>query len=192
MGRNTRIILIVLGVLLVIFLVNNALQNRYQTKSAAVFPGDDAAITRFTISQPSGFIELVKIDDQWTITGADSLVVRQPRLNALFDRVLTVEHETLVSKNPEKWDVYSVNDSLGVNLKLYGTADELLGDFYFGQSKSDWAHNYYRQAGKNEVYLTSANVIYNLNPTANYWGEKPKPPEPDTSAAALPAGAISE
>ncbi|MFH1851385.1 MAG: DUF4340 domain-containing protein [Candidatus Neomarinimicrobiota bacterium] len=182
MGKNTRTFLIVAAVLVAAFLFNNYLQDRYTTSSKAIFSGDKADIVGITISKTGEAIRLEKSGDNWSISGHDSLVVRQPRLDNLFDKVLTVEHETLVSRNPEKWPVYAVDDSLGLRLQLFDAREKTLGDFYFGRSKSDWSHNYFRQAGKNEVFLTNTNVLYQLNTTVAYWGEKPKPPEPDSTA----------
>ncbi|MFQ6614793.1 MAG: DUF4340 domain-containing protein, partial [Fidelibacterota bacterium] len=117
----------------------------------------------------------------WTIRGADSLVVRDNRISDFFDKVLKVKKETLVSRNPEKWTLYSVDDSAGVHVLLYGVNDRLLSHFIMGRSKSDWARNNIRLADEKEVYLTNENVLYRVNPRVNYWGEKPKPPAPPDS-----------
>ena len=182
MVKNLRTIIIIVAVILAALFINRYLQGRYTTSSKAIFSGDTEKISRFTISKTDESITLVKMNGVWNIEGHDTLIVRQPRLDNLFNSVLTTEHETMVSKNPAKWNVYSVDDSLGIRLQLFDSGDKILGNYYFGRSKADWSHNNFRFAGEDAVYLTSTNVIYHLNTTANYWGEKPKPPEPDTTA----------
>ncbi len=184
MGKNLRNIIIIVVVISAALLLNNHLQDRYTTSSKVIFDGNTEKIARFTISKTGESITLIKLSGFWNIEGHDSLVVRQPRLDNLFNSVLTTEHETMVSKNPEKWNLYSVDDSLGIRLQLFDSGEKVLGDYYFGRSKADWSHNNFRYAGENEVFLTSTNVIYHLNTTPNYWGEIPKPPEPDTTAVA--------
>ena len=185
MVKNLRTIIIIVVVIIAALFLNRYLQERYTTSSKAIFTGDTEKITQFKISKTGESITLVKMSGVWNIEGHDSLIVRQPRLNNLFNTVLTTEHETMVSNNPAKWNVYSVDDSLGIHLQLFDNGDKVLGDYYFGRSKADWSHNNFRFAGKEAVYLTSSNVIYHLNTTADYWGEKPPPPpEPDTTAMA--------
>ncbi len=183
MVKNLRTIIIVVAVIIAALFLNRYLQGRYTTSSKAIFSGDTEKITQFTISKTGESITLVKMNGVWNIEGHDTLIVRQPRLDNLFNSVLTTEHETMVSKNPAKWNVYSVDDSMGIRLQLFDSKDQVLGDYYFGRSKADWSHNNFRFTGEDEVYLTSANVIYHLNTTATYWGEKPPPPpEPDTTS----------
>jgi len=184
MGKNLRTIIIIVVAVVAALFLNRYLQNRYITSSAAIFNGDVDEVARFTITKADGATTLEKISDVWNIAGNDSLIVRQTRLDNLFNNVLKIEHETMVSKNPAKWAIYSVNDSLGIRLQLFDISDKLLGDYYFGRSAADWSHNNFRFAGEDEVYLTGANVIYQLNTNATYWGEKPKPPEPDSTAVA--------
>jgi len=178
MGKNIRTLLIILGVLILALGINQLVQNRYKSSSDLVFTGDPEKIVHIQITNPSDTLDLVKTDDAWSIQGADSLVVRENRINDFFDKVLKVRKETLVSRNPKKWDVYSVDDSAGVHVKLFGTNDKELGHFIMGRSKSDWARNNVRLAEESEVYLTNENVLYRINPRLNYWGEKPKPPAP--------------
>ncbi len=189
MGKNTRTLIIIVVVIAAALAFNSLWQGRYTTSSETIFTGNPDDIVKFTVNKNNDTINLTKTDGTWSIVGVDSMVVRQNRLDNLFNNVLATEHATLVSKNPDKWHLYSVDDSLGTRLRLYNTRDKLLGDYYFGRSKTDWSHNNFRNGGEDEVYLTNANVLYHLNATTSFWGEKPKPPEPDTTAvmpAAIP------
>ncbi len=182
MGKNLRTIIIAVAVIVAALLLNNYLQDRYTTSPKAIFSGISDDLAKFTISRTGETITLEKIGGVWQIAGNDTMIVRQMRLDNLFDNVLATEHETMVSRNPDKWSLYSVNDSLGIRLQLFDQNRKSIGDYYFGRSKADWAHNNFRFAGQDEVYLTSANVIFHLNTTVTYWGEKPQPPELDSTA----------
>jgi hypothetical protein len=77
-----------------------------------------------------------------------------------------------------------VDDSLGTHLTLVGWEGDTLGTWVFGTSRSDWGKNYVRIGDGPEVYLTDAGVIFHLNTMATFWGEPPKPAEPDSTAEA--------
>jgi len=179
MNKHLRNGLIVLGVLVAVFFLNQYSQKKYATSSQAIFQSDTDDIYKILIQKGEDAIELVREGDTWRISGNDTLVIRQNRLDNLFTKVLAVQRETLISKNPEKWSKFSVDDSSGTHLALIDKDGETLGYFVFGRSKSDWSHNYVRFQEKPEVYLTDTNVMYHLNTRETFWGEVPKPEEPE-------------
>lgn len=185
MGKQFRNIVIVLVILIVLWLINRGVQTQYETAPEAIFSGQTDEITRVDVAKLTDTLSLVK-EDTWTIAGHDSLVLKETRLNDLFDIVLGVNRETLVSENPDKWTLYSVDDSTGTKLSIYDGNGNTLGSWYFGRSMTDWARNYVRDVGENAVYLTDANVLYRLNTKPTYWGEKPKPPTDTTATDSLP------
>ena len=98
--------------------------------------------------------------------------------------MLEVKTGTIVTKNPDKWTTYSVDDSLGTHLVLIDDEDNKVAHYVFGRSKSDYSHNNVRLRGEkesvdvlNNVYRTSSSVIHHLNTRATFWGEKPPEPE---------------
>ncbi|NOZ76001.1 MAG: hypothetical protein GXO90_11635 [FCB group bacterium] len=192
MGKNLRNILIVLGVLILALWINRLVQHGYQSSSELAFDGKVDDIVHIRISNPSDTLDLVKAGETWSIQGADSLVIRENRITDFFDKVLKVKKETLVSRNPDKWSLYSVDDSTGVHIWLYGADNQELSHFIMGRSKSDWARNNIRLASEQEVYLTNENVLYRVNPRVSYWGEKPKPPAPPDSTATPSAAENNE
>tara|TARA_B100000029_G_scaffold445584_1_gene466151 strand:- start:617 stop:1063 length:447 start_codon:yes stop_codon:yes gene_type:complete len=136
------------------------------------------------IQQGGDAIQLDKVDTTWSIAGVDTLVLRQNRIDDLFEKVLEVKRTTIRSKKESNWVNYSVDDSSGTHLALIDANDNTVSYFVFGRSKTDWAHNFVRLRGENEskdvlknVYETSESVIHHLNTSATYWGEKPPEPE---------------
>ncbi len=188
--RNLLIAFLVLGGL---YLLTNYSKSKNYTKTNELFTGSKEDVAKVLIQKGAEAIELVKGEEAWQISGNDTLVVRQNRIDDLFDKVLEVKTGTVVSKNPDKWTIYSVDDSLGTHLALVNQEDETIAYYVFGRSKSDYSHNNVRLRGEKEsndvlknVYRTNTSVIHHLNTRATFWGEVPKEPEPiDTLSSVI-------
>ena len=89
-------------------------------------------------------LELVRSDTTWTITQADSFKVKDFQMEKLFDRLLKVEQEMLISSKSEKWEKFGVDDSLGRHLQVFDENDNELIHYVFGNSGQDYQHNYIR------------------------------------------------
>ena len=135
-------------------------------------------MNRFLIQNKTDAIELSRQDSVWVISGNDTLVIKSQSIDNFFDKVLLVEIGTLVSKNPEKWSKYSVDDSTGTHLALIDVEGNTIEYAVFGRSKSDYARNYVRTHKDPQVHLTNTNILHYLSTSLTYWGEAPKP-EPE-------------
>ncbi len=187
---NLKWLLVGLGALIVLFLVTHSMQSKYTTRTDRVFPEEVSKIHKIILQAGEDQLLLAKEDTSWTLADHDSLTLRPDRLQGLFDRVLIVRKETLVSVNSENWSKYSIDHTTGTHVRLYDREGDLITHAVFGRSMSDWAHNYVRVGDHPEVYLTDTSVIYLLTPSPTYWGEAPKPPEPDTTGV-IPAESSS-
>ncbi len=201
MNKNLRNALILIGILIIVWFANSYFQNKYTTQSSEIFVGDPEDVHKVLIQLSGDAIELSKDADIWSISGIDTLIIRQNRIDNLLNSVLTVNRETMVSNNPDNWPKFSVDDSSGTHLALIDASGSTIAYYVFGRSKSDWSHNYVRIEDDTAVYLTNNNVINHLSTKATFWGEKPKPPElpeeegvfdnPDSTVIETPS-AISE
>ncbi|MBC8479627.1 MAG: DUF4340 domain-containing protein [FCB group bacterium] len=185
MNKSIRNGIIVIAVLSALVLINRYAQNRHKTVSDHVFSGELVQINKVLIQKGEDAIELARNGETWDISGNDTLVINQTRIDNLFDKVLTVRHETMVSTNPDKWATYSIDDSTGTHLALIDGKGNTIGYYVFGRSKTDWSHNYIRFEGKPEVYLTSESVLHHLNTGPTFWGVKPEPPAMDSLAVPM-------
>jgi len=179
--RNLMVVAVLLGGL---FFMTTSRENAVFTKSDTIFVGKKESITKILIQKGEDAIQLNKQDTLWQIAGVDTLIIRQNRIDDLFDKVLDVKRTTIRSKKEANWINYEVDDSTGTHVALVDAEDNTVGYFVFGKSKSDWAHNFVRLRGENEskdvlknVYETSESVIHFLNTSVTYWGEKPPVPE---------------
>ena len=181
MTKNFQIALIILIVLIGMFFFNKNSQLKLETVSEAIFTEDIENIFKFMIQKGEEAIELSRIDTMWRISGNDTLEVKSRSMDNLFDKVLKVNRGTIISENPEKYDKYSVDDSIGTHLAVIDFKGETVGYYIFGRSQSDYSRSYVRVGSDPRVYLADQNVTYMLQTRPTYWGEKPKeevlPPE---------------
>ena len=183
MAKNLQIAIGVVALLLVVYILNQNNQKQYTAKETAALDIDLNKMFSFTISDPSNSITISRIDTTWEIVNNDTLNIKQQSIDTFLEKVLSVKKSTLISKNKEKWGIYSVHDSNATHVSIFDKENNSINKFYIGQSKSNYANNYIRTENDDNVYLTSENISYYLRPMATYWGEKPPQLAPmDTTA----------
>tara|TARA_X000001036_G_scaffold319821_1_gene298317 strand:+ start:106 stop:591 length:486 start_codon:yes stop_codon:yes gene_type:complete len=146
--------------------------------SQSIFDGSADDVFRIQLSENSKEIELIRKDSTWSISNIDSLVVKEDQIEKIFDRLLKVEKEILITNKEEKWEKFGVDDSLARHIQIYDENDNEIIHFLFGNSGQDWQHNYVRKNGSSDVYRTNDNVFFLLNTNTTYWGKKPPEPKP--------------
>ena len=174
MTNNLKIASIVFGLLIIILIINNNKQSAFISQSNQIFEKNINDIQKILIQKNNEAIELIKVDTTWEILGNDTLIIKERSLDSFFDKVLTVNKETLISENPEKYDKFSISDSLGTHLALINLKNETIAYYVFGRSNTDYSRSYVRIGNDPNVYLTDQNVTYMLNTQETYWGEMPK------------------
>ena len=174
MTKNLQIALIILVAIIGVYLLNMKSQSKFESTSEAIFTDDPEDIFKFLIQQGEDAIELARVDTMWKISGNDTLEVKSRSMDNPFDKVLMVNHGTIISENPTKYSKYSIDDSTGTHLAVINSKGETVGYYVFGRSKSDYARSYVRVDDDPNVYLTDQNVSYMLSTRATYWGERPK------------------
>lgn len=178
MTKQAKLALGALVVLAVLYLINSRAQNQYEAKDTDLFSKNREHITRIYIQKNSEELELVKEDTLWNISDHDTLSMKKNILNNFFDDLEGIEREeSPISTNPKNWGKYSVDDSAGTHLSLFGLNNKELGRYVLGRSKTNWSQNAIRIDDNPEVYLTSKNILHRLQTRPTYWGENPKPPE---------------
>mgnify|MGYP001182556706 CR=1 FL=1 len=171
MNNKLIIGLCFLSILIVLYIFNLGQQKDYQSTSSKLFNIEKEQIKKILIQSSGEAIELLRVDTTWAISGHDSLILKQDLINSFFDRVLTLESETIMTTNEAKWNTYNVDDSLGTHLALVDFNDNTIGYYVFGRSNSDYARCYVRTKKSSDVHLANQNVMYNLQVRPQYWGE---------------------
>ena len=178
MTDSIKYSLAALGLIILLFLYNNSSQRSLEMDGQAIFSGSEEEVFRIKLSEDEKEIELIKTDTTWSFSNNDSLVVKENQVDKIFDRLLKVEKEILITSKEEKWEKFGVDDSLARHITVYDENDNEILHYLFGNSGQDWQHNYIRKHGSSDVYRTNDNVFFLLNTNSTYWGEKPPEPKP--------------
>ena len=160
-----------------IYIYNQNVQQSHIVSDSSIFSGNPEDIHRVLITEAENSLELVRSDTTWRISQADTLLIKENQIKNLFDRLLTVKMEMLISRNETKWEKFGVDDSLGRHLQVFDDKDKKLIHYIFGNAGQDYQHNYIRDSNSAEVYRTNDNVYFLLNSSATYWGKSPPKPE---------------
>ena len=160
-----------------IYIYNQNVQQSHIVSDSSIFSGNPEDIHRVLITEAENSLELVRSDTTWHISQADTLLIKENQIKNLFDRLLTVKMEMLISRNETKWEKFGVDDSLGRHLQVFDDKDKKLIHYIFGNAGQDYQHNYIRDSNSAEVYRTNDNVYFLLNSSATYWGKSPPKPE---------------
>ena len=179
MTRSTQFALFAFGILIILFFINRRAQANLTVEGTGIFSGNNDEVFRFLIIDGTDSLELTRNDSTWTISQADTLIIKNNQIEKLFDRVLKVKKEVIVSKNPEKWSTFGVTDSLGKHFSFFDKDDIIIGSYIFGNEGQDYQHNYIRDENQNDVFRTNDNVYFLLNSSTTYWGKSPPKPEID-------------
>ena len=166
-----------LVLLIGIYIYNQNVQQSHIVSDSSIFSGNPEEIHRVMITEGENSLELVRSDTTWRISQADTLLIKENQIKNLFDRLLTVKMEMLISRNETKWEKFGVDDSLGRHLQVFDDKDKKLIHYIFGNAGQDYQHNYIRDSNSAEVYRTNDNVYFLLNSSATYWGKPPPKPE---------------
>ena len=178
MTDSIKYSLAALGLIILLFLYNSSSQRSLEMDGQAIFNGSEEEVFRIKLSEDKKEIELIKTDTTWSFSNNDSLVVKENQVDKIFDRLLKVEKEILITSKEEKWEKFGVDDSLARHITVYDENDNEMLHYLFGNSGQDWQHNYIRKHGSSDVYRTNDNVFFLLNTNSTYWGEKPPEPKP--------------
>ena len=163
------IFILIIGV----YLFTQSSQKAHIVTGSPIFNGNSENVYRVKITDGAQSIELIKSDSTWSILNIDSMVVKSQQIDNLFNRLLKVQQEVLISTSETKQEKFGVYDSLGRHIEVFDENDTELLHYIFGNTGQDYQHNYIRQYDKFEIYRTNDNVFFLLNTTSTYWGDVP-------------------
>ena len=174
MNKSLQYLLISFGVLLLLYIFNESQQSKYVSSIEYIFEVNKNDIDKIVLKDSSGdSLSLIKSDTSWSIVNHDSLTIKDRQIDQFWEKVIGGKYDMLISKNPSKWTKFGVDDSSGKRLSLYKDNNQIVS-VIFSNKGQDYAHNFYRTVGEDEVYRTSENIFYMLNTRPTYWGNKPK------------------
>ena len=171
MNKKLIISLSVLSVIVALYFLNLNSQNNYQSTSQKLMTIQEKNLKKIIIQSGQVAIEIIRTDSVWTISGNDTLQIKEQAINRFFDITSKIEIQNTMTSKKEKWPKYNVDDSSGVHLALVDGEDKTINYYVFGRSQTDFSRCYVRINQDNEVYLLNENIIYNLQANPSFWGE---------------------
>jgi DNA-directed RNA polymerase beta' subunit len=165
--------LVVLGIF---YMISQRSQKSHSIVGNAIYSGDSDSVFRVVLTEGEKEIELIRSDSTWKISTADTLIIKDKQIDKLFNKILTVEQEMLISSKSKKWEKFGVDDSLGRHIQVFNEENQELLHYIFGNSTSDFQHNYVREVNSSDIYRTNNNIFFLLNTDATYWGKIPPKP----------------
>ena len=176
-SKQWRTLGIVLVVLVVVYLITWVQDAKHTTSTDRLFDIDREEVSRFVIRENEQWVEVIRSDTSWVLTGYEDRKLRQWRLDSFFNTVLPAERESMISSNPDKWNEFGV-DSTGRVLEIYNQKARLEGYIVVGRSATTWQSSYIREVNENEVYMTRGSIYHLLSADTTYWMEpRPQPEE---------------
>lgn len=171
MGKEMKWMSIALIILFVGFFINSFQQGKYDAKSDRIFNIEQSDIFSIEILKDNETVFLSFNGENWSIVNHDSLTVKGNTISSFFSTMLNLEKTSMVSKNPANWKKFMVDDSSGAKLKFLDYEKKVLSEVTIGRSNAEWSSSNIRIGDGPEVYHTSENVSWQINPSPTYWGE---------------------
>ena len=188
MDRKLIISTVALLVLVAFYFFDSSKQSSLQNNYTKIFDFNHDSIEKVIIMNQSSAIELVRSDSLWSISGNDTLAIKQSSIDNLFNKALEVKVNTIeVSKYAKDLSIYSLDSLNGVNLILMDKSGSALSNIVLGLSAENYFSNYYREYDSNIVYRTNINVLNFLPTSPLYWGETPKIEAPEDTTSVTPS-----
>ena len=187
MNKSLQYLLIIFGVLLLLFFINQGQQKKYNISSESIFNVEQDDIGKIILRDTNGdSLTLVRTDTTWSMLQADSLEIKDRQISQFFEKVISGSYDMVMSKNPNKWGKFGVTDSTGKKISLFDKNNNLIESVIFSNKGQDYAHNFYRNVDDDEVYRTTENLFYMINVKPSYWGSKPKQKSLDEPSLNIP------
>ncbi len=171
MNKKNLIYIGVLAVLVLIYFLSKGLVN-YTEKQIDFFKADSVSINRITLSSPEGEVELVKKDGEWLLTKPVEYPAEKNSISRFFEKVLHVKASSSpLAESKESLKFFGMEDSVAINLKIYGTGSNLLEDVYIAKA-NNYNYSLGRYANSTEILQLNTQVFSLLNPKADYWRKR--------------------
>ena len=97
MNNKLKIGIAALIILVGLFFINQNNQKSYTSQSTSLFSISENDVKKILIQANQEAIELIKVDTTWSISGNDTLVVKDRSISQFFDKVLNLKLETLMT-----------------------------------------------------------------------------------------------
>jgi Domain of unknown function (DUF4340) len=167
MNKKTRLYILILIVLIVIYAVSKIDTNKEIRFN--FFTADSNSVARFEITSLTDTLHLAKEAGDWKIVAPVSWSLQDGKIDKLLDTVLTSESSSIpVSESAASLEKYDLTDSLAIHFKTLDSSGNVLDDVLVGKS-DNYNVTPVRKIDSNDVYLLESNISYNIKPVLDSW-----------------------
>lgn len=167
---NNRTLAIVFGALLLVYLLTKVLSgNRERSFDPNIITIDTAAVTKIVVHPAQGEerFELLKTGADWQLQkNSDQYQATSTSVSALFSNMANISADRIVSKNPERYKDYAVDEEGGTRIELYNgqkkLGDIVVGRFNFNQATRSGT-SYLKKSDDPEVYSVEGFLSMSLS-----------------------------
>ncbi|MCF7911680.1 MAG: DUF4340 domain-containing protein [Candidatus Cloacimonetes bacterium] len=167
MNKKTRLYILILVVLVVIYMVSKIDTNK--EKKFNFFTADSNSVARFEITSITDTLHLAKVAGEWKIVAPVTWALQDGKVDKLLDTVLPAETSSIpVSENAASLEKYDLTDSMATHFKTLDSSGNVLDDVLVGKS-DNYNVTPVRKMGSNSVYLLESNISYTIKPVLDSW-----------------------
>ncbi len=129
-------------------------------------------VTKFRLDYPGQDTQAVleKKQGEWRVVNSHFFPADEERVDGFFKAMYSLKEGALVSNNPERTTIFSVNEKNGTRVRVWNHKDRTVADFYAGEIIPDG--QYLRRADEDEVFQTIPSLARFLNTPVDEWKDK--------------------
>lgn len=136
---------------------------------------DPESVDRMEYERNGNLIEFTKTDKGWFVASGEKKVkARQESIEPMIKALAELQTKQLVSRNPEKWSEYELDDTQARIYRIYSGDDELaglhIGRFDFDQ-QGQTATSYARLTQEDDIYAIDGFVSMTVSRDFNAFRE---------------------
>lgn len=108
----------------------------------------------------------------WEIKLADGSFYKasKSKINNLISTLISLKVDNIITRNPEKRSKFEVDST--ANRIIYKGENGYSKELIIGKASKDFARTYYREPGKNEIYVGHYLSEYKMNNSVDDWRDK--------------------
>ena len=177
---NNKVLFGIFALLVIAFLASKTCKgDRKGNFDSSIVAVDTAQIDQIIITPKEGGGEpfsLQKEDGKWMANqGSLKVPATSSAMKAMLERFVKVDAKRVVSKSPDKFSTYEVEEGkatrIQANAGKKSLADFLVGSFKFDQATRS-ASSYMRKSGQNEVYVVDGFLSMSFNQSFDNFRDK--------------------
>lgn len=169
MNKKNLISIIILIVLIALFAYTKF--NSHAEKKINFFKADTLNLAKIVLSTPKDTLILVLDSGNWRMDYPVNDKITKRRIDDLKTSLSVQTSNIPISESKEKFDKYSVTDSLGTRVQLYDNKGKLLDDAVIGKS-SNYSFCNARAYNSNKIYQLEKNITWHFKPDMKSWRDR--------------------